>query len=357
MVSRQRSLIASGLPSRPDWRFDALVLPYKYNLKKHVSTSTESCKALHRFISEGIDVIHNHKLTLPLTEIHELLNEEQKAEFAEYYRRYLKRSKKPQLVIVVDKQKHKNMRNVYRWNMGSVDKINDKFLVKAIKHISNYEFNQEIDYAIKLSTNPSFKEIFKFIGYGIYAGASDAQLAKRWRVPIKKIEAIRLLFFDFSSFPKDRIAAFTYLRWLVSTGLLTEEDFAYYRRIYELGELGLRAQLDYHNLTKEEKSTVKQYIGDAVTATALNLHISITGKDDAKAFINTAAIVSRQSLVEHETTARIDNLRANTERVKNMVGGNELVLNDTDEKYMKILEALSTQEAPPMDLPTLADLQ
>lgn len=334
-----------SLCTRPNWRYDLLRNPAKYQLQDYVSIPTCSTGSLKRFVGQGFQ--YEVKYVIPeniRNYVAELDDDKAKLFFSLWDRAFKKNGSKK--IIVTPNTSILKANPI--WNMKRIDNIPDPFVRRLIYHYSNFIYDSAIAYALKIAHSPEHQEIFRFIGYCIYAKISDNEIAKRWRITPKQVEAIRLLHFDFSRFPVDKMACFAHLRQLTNIGLFSEVDFAYYHRVHELGELGLKAQTNYYSLNDEEKLKVKKYLGESVIANTLGLNLSIRTSEDAVRYNNSVGVVANFWIKEKEvefTEARIRNLDATTKRIENgLIVEEDSTLSEIDQHFIEMLETLSLQE-------------
>lgn len=343
--------------TNPRWRYDLVRNPIKQGFSHCVSlASSKGGRSLLRYVNVlDLNISIGWTPSAEILAIKKQLSPEAQAKFSnvlDIYRKNLHVKKKGKLA---DPKKGVSFP---LWSLKESEKLNDAFFVRLVRHMANKEFDPYIASALSLYNNPAREEAMRFIGYNFYAKKSDAALAKDWSMPVKLIEAIRLLFFDFSSFPKDRLANFTCLRQLVVNGLITDLDFSYYKRIYELGELGLKAQIDFINLTDEEKSKVKDYLATSHTTTVLNLNFSVQCKKDAAQYLGALHSLTDLTIKKKEVemvTAKIENLKASTRRLDTEASSMEMQYSDIDKKFMTLLDQASFNQGIP-ELKTIADL-
>lgn len=333
-----------ALRVRPNWRYEVLLNPATCRLQGYASVPPSDSRCLTRFLSAGLMYEVNYKVPAEIKRYMNALPPAQAEKLYSLWNRAFKRSKRKRISIDTDTARFARSKI---WNMTKIERLNDKFLIRAIKHISNYVHDQHIAYALELNNSAEHSEIFKFIGYGIYAKISDTDIARRWQIPVRSVEAIRLLFFDFSSFPKDRVANFTYLRQLANNGTISDLDFAYYKRVFELGELGLKAQTDFFSLTNEEKRVVEEYLGKSIIATTLNLNFSLRNQKDANNYGMAVSNLATYYIKRSEMTyfeAKTRNLEVQTRRIEGAMADADDGLSDMDKYFMKVLKEHSMQE-------------
>jgi len=347
----------SSFHIRPNWRFDLLKNPAKYKLQDFVHIPESGSACLNRFISKGLYFEINYKLPNYINEYASTLTEEETELLKQLWYQNFKRSKQRKITTDVDRVL---LKDNPVWNLKLVNNIQDEYVKKLIKHISDYKYDEHIQYAIDLASSKEHQDIFRFIGYGIYANLSDKELASRWKISFRKVEAIRNLFFDFSSFPKDRIANFTYLRQLHNLGLFDQIDFNYFRAIFALGELGVRAQIDYHNLSPADKSKINEFLGNSSISNTLNLNFTVNSKKDAIEYVSVVSNLANYYIKQKEAAyfdAKTRNLDAGTKRIEGAMLGAVEDMSTLDREMMDLLREYSLQETEQSEFKTLADLK
>lgn len=345
-----------GINIKPNWRYDALLHPAKYHFTQYLSKVKDNAGCLKRFIGAGL--LYELNTVLP-EEIASFISKLPKAKGDELrilWKRSLKRNKVRKLKVDYSEAalKHNAV-----WNLKKIDSIPDTFLRRAIKHVSNFQHDQYISQAFSLYQSSEYEEIIKFIGYCLYAKTPDKEVAKRWQLPVKTIEALRLLFFDFSKFPKDRVANFTFLRQLANNGTISDIDFSYYKRVFELGELGLKAQTDFSSLTKEEREVVEEYLGKTVISNTFNLQFSIRNQKDALAYGSVISTLGNYYIKQAETNyfiAKTKNVIAVTKRIEGESTATNENMTTLDKEMMALLKENSLQEIK-VEYKTLSDLK
>lgn len=345
-----------GINIKPNWRYDTLLNPAKHKLSHCLSKVKETGGCLKRFVGAGLmfELGHNppEEVSLFLTK----LPKNQAAELLLFWKKSLKKNKVKKLKVDFSEAV---LKNNPIWNLNKLNEIKDTFLCKAIKHVSNFEHDPYIEQAFSLFQSPEYEEIVKFIGYCLYAKITDQEVAKRWQLPIKTITALRLLFFDFSRFPKDRVANFTFLRQLANNGTITDIDFSYYKRVFELGELGLKAQTDFSSLTREERDIVEEYLGKTVISNTFNLQFSIRNQKDALAYGSVISTLGNYYIKQAETNyfiAKTKNVNAVTRRLEGEATATNENMTELDKELMALLKENSLQEVR-VEYKTLSELK
>lgn len=333
-------------------------------MQDFISIPSSNASCLKRFLGAGLPYEVNYKFPDYLVEISASFSAEEKELFYQLWRKSFNASTVPRIAIDTD-------RGIFQrnpvWNLKHIERIRDHFLKRLIYHHSNFKSDPHIKYALELSRSEENREIFKFIGYGVYCKLSDETLAKRWRIKVKQVEAIRCIFYDFSRFPVDRVASFTYLRQLANIGVISDTDFIFYKRAFELGDLGIRAQVDFTRLNDVERRTVEEYLGKSIIANTLNINFTIKTQKDAVNYglqvSNLASYYIRQK-ESYYMDAKITNLNAvtkNVEAATRKIEGDLLGdvedLSDMDRQMMNLLREHSLEDVPQIEYKTLADLK
>lgn len=346
-----------SLTIRPNWRFEVLQNPAKYKLADFVSIPENNVGCLKRFISAGLTCEINYKIPEYLKEYINGFTSEEIEVFNNLWYKQFKRSGQKKISVRTKKA-------IFQpnpvWNLKYVHLIQDEFLRKLILHHSNFKYDDDIQYAFQVYKSADHEDIFKFIGYGIYAGISDSQLAKRWNIKPSQVTAIRKIFFDFSRFPKDRVARFAYLRQLANIGLFSDTDFSFFKRIFELGELGLRAQVDFTSLTYEEKLKIQEYLSQSIVANTLNINFSIRNQKDAVTYGVMVTTLSNYYIKQKESQyfdAKIHNLNVVTSRIEGQMTPNTEGLTDLDEQFIALIKENSLLEPMSIEYKTLEMLK
>ena len=326
-------------------------------MQDFVSIPTNQSACLKRFLTAGLTYEVNYELPDYLTQHTSAMTDEQKRVLFKLWDRTFKVSRAKKLVVDT-KQSLFKLNPV--WNLKYVPTIQDEFLRRLIYHVSNYIYDADIKFALDMSRSEEQTLIFKFIGYGIYSQLTDAQIAKRWRLTLRQVEAIRCIFYDFSRFPKDRVANFTYLRQLANIGVIDDVDFNFFKRAFELGDLGIRAIIDYQNLTPDEKVKVQEFLATTIVTNTLSLNFTVTTYKDAVAYGAVVSNLASYYIKQKESSfidARIRNLNAMTNRVENDLLGEVEDLSALDNEMLVLLRNHSLQEVPQLEYKTLADLK
>lgn len=337
-----------SLTIRPNWRYEALRNPAKYKMQDFTFQPSSGSGCLKRYIQFGVPYEVNFKINPTLRYYLNNLNSEESQTLQRLWKRAFKNSGQRKVSCETDRA---FFTANPAWKHEEAVRISDQFLRRMVLHQSQVLFDADIAYALTVASSDEYKEIFRFIGYCIYAKVSDVDIAKRWRIKIRQVEAIRNIFFDFSKFPTDRLANLTYLRQMTFAGVFDEDDFAFYKRAFDLGELGIRAQTDYQGLTDAERDRIREFLGHSVVENTLNIQFTVKSQKDAYAYANTVGNLANY-YIKH---AELENLRAKTNQINVMtskietdMGKNtDVDLTELDRKYMELLREHSLQEVMP----------
>jgi hypothetical protein len=174
------------------------------------------------------------------------------------------------------------------------------------------------------------------------------------------MRAVRELFYDFSTCPKNDVARKAYFTQLLSNSDILEEDARFYKLCAEMGETGLKALSNYHSLTIDEKTRVEEYLGNSMIDNVLALHFSTTSTKDAMSFntvINNLASFYIKKEEVNYFRAKVRNLDASTTRIENDKSGNFTGFNADDQVAMELITNLALQENPLPIYKTITQLE
>lgn len=262
----------------PSWRYLALYYPEKFGLGWLTSKRVVDASHLKRCINKGCrpSVVYNlplyFKALLPTLPAHlqEVLIKTWNKHFFEQQPRKLSFSSATSNGVPIS------------WNIQDVDLyLNDAFLKRMVFHCFNYKHDKYIEEALRFYKDPSNSMNTKWFNYCFFGRLSDKELAINWNKPVGFIEALRLMFYDYSHWPKERIAQFSMMRQLVSNQEIDDQDYHHFRRIYDLGRVGLKSAIGLDKLEPEEIRQIDAYLGASAVDNMLNLRYTITNSKDA----------------------------------------------------------------------------
>lgn len=354
-----------GTPfQRPNWRFLAAENPRKFDLDEYLTEfdrGNKRCTALRRIRVREPDLervtslgnspaLSDFTSQLPADEsirLQSLVRQQFVTEHATtaQFRPFIRRPATATTAAC--------MEVAISWNLKKLKLVGDDFFIRYIQHISGVETYPEFTYAVSFHKSPELKNMFELLGCLIYAGRSDAEIAKSWRVSVKKIEAARMLFFDFSHYPKDRISQCAFLQYMSANKIIGDGEYMTYRRIYDLGELGLKAKYDYLGLSDDDKAKLRKYLQESVISNTLMLANTVRSKKDvlnfSKAVMDIERLdIERENLKREEVTTQLRISQIKTRE------GTDLLEHDVT--MFELVKKRSL--APPKELPviSIADL-
>jgi len=329
----------------PDWRFRAACDPRKFFFSDRIgladyrpvkgNTRSHPCKALkrkyHEKVADGPQIEQHLTYTQFMRDLIRDLPAEQGIMLHGLWRKHRKQQGIPLISFISNKLKDGDM---VWWDAQKISSFGDEYFLKVVSHIARLEYYSEINFAMVWARSPEISELFRVLGYLFYAGISEMEVAKRWKIPLKKVEAIHKLFFDFSHFPRDRTLQWALLRQLENSKILQEGDSLFYRKIFDLGELGLRAQTDYLSLTEDEKTKIKYYLRDTVVLNAFYISSLTNNTKEAYKYLQTIMEFEKLQLAREELKYKETNTRLVETKIQ-VLGGQVNVNNQFSEADQK----------------------
>ncbi|NBQ69322.1 MAG: hypothetical protein EBU46_11040 [Nitrosomonadaceae bacterium] len=243
------------------------------------------------------------------------------------------------------------------WNMTKVKELNDEPLKRLIKHQFGFQYDQAVASALKWYLDKGNSELIRHVHYACYYGMADTEMSKRWRQPIWVMRMIRLLFFDYSHLPSDRLARFSFIRQLVASGELDDTDYHRFRRIFDLGKLGLDSILGCRNLTIDEQQQIEMYLGSSVMDNTLDLRYTITNRKEALEFNRTMQNMAevKQHKLDNELKRRM--MAIQLDKLENQETGAELLSSDEALiSFQEHVKPLTAHDAEPV-YPTIIEIK
>lgn len=304
----------------PSWRYLALYYPEKFGLGWLTSKKIVDASYLKRSINKGcrpssvynLPVYFKSILSELPSHLQETLVKTWNKHYSNQHPRKLSFSSNTSNSVLVS------------WNINSVEKyLNDPFLKRMVFHCFNYKFDSYIDEAIRFYKDPSNSMNTKWFNYCFFGKLSDKELARNWRKSIGFIQALRLIFFDYSHWPTDRIAQFSMMRQLVTNQELDDQDYHYFRRIYDLGRVGLKSAIGIDKLDDSEKKVIDAYLGASAVDNMLNIRYTIGNIKDAHNFGRIMDSHKEKEIKREETSQRSELLRLTSFKLAKEMGVNE----------------------------------
>jgi hypothetical protein len=328
----------------PNWRYQIYLNPAKANLVWCCRKPKGGDSCLRRYLQypdvrETLEVNY----TFP-PKFQKVVNSLSAKSSSLFYKLFNKKLKKQDIKKVFCDTFSKKQ---HIWNIAKISALNDTFLKKLLYHTSNFNYDAYIQFAVGFKLSKDHEHIFRSIGYHIYAGLSDSEIAKRFRLYRQQIEAMRQLFFDFTHAPKEVSARAAYFTQLVDNDIITDLDRRFYKLISELGEIGLKAHSNYHALNAEEKVIVEDYLGNSMLDNVLSLNFAVTDMKDALNFnsvINNLASFYIKKEEVNYYRAKVRNLDASTTRIVSENSADVLNVDSEDEEALKLIGKLALKE-------------
>jgi hypothetical protein len=264
----------------PNWRYQATYCPERFGFGKYTSKLESSSGNLTRLIPNGVVPVEVYNLPLYIKQLSNQLSVEQYNQLLKVWNKHYFQTRNRKVTFNVNNDRP----GLINWNASKIQHINDSFLQKLIRHCFNIEGNEYISEAIKFYKNKNNSTTVKWINYSIYGGKTDKELALQWRKPLRFIEALRLTFFDYSGWPKDKLVQYSLIRQAATNNDIDSSDYHVFRRIYDLGDLGLRSILGYQTLTDDERDIIKHYLASAGVDNLMDQRFSITNLKESISF-------------------------------------------------------------------------
>lgn len=290
-----------GTPfQRPAWRYDALRNPDKYGFRNFCSRKVDNAGCLHRLTRKGLDVRVNYVVPAAVGVLSRGLPPRLAERLYAAWHRNWKRQGLPKLSIEnVDQYE-----NLVSWNARKLDRLPDVWLKKLVKHICNLEFSSDIDTALRLHLDDEYEQIKRYIGHLIFAKISDVEIAAQWRFTPGAITALRMIFFDFTALPSNPVAQWATLVQWVNNGDIKPDEFALYKRVHELGPLGLKAQVAGAFLDDGERLAVRDYLTKTAMTNTFNIQFATRTPRDALIYNRVVGDLVRLDLQREEVKVR-----------------------------------------------------
>lgn len=321
-----------GTPfQRPAWRYDALRNPDKYGFRSFCSRKVDNAGCLRRLTKKGLECRVNYVVPAAVS----ILSRELPPRLAERLRTAWNRAWKRRNVPKLAVEHIDQYENLVSWHAGKLERLPDEWLKKLVKHVCNLEYSADIATALRFHLDDEYEQIKRYIGHLIFAKVPDTVIAKEWRLTPGVITALRMLFFDFAALPVSPVAQWATLVQWVNNGDIKPDEFALYRRVHELGPLGLKAQVAGSFLDDGERLAVKDYLTKTAMSNVYNIQFATRTPRDALIYNRVIGDLGRMELQREEI-----NVRKQEQRLLEM----------QEEKLGKELNAGKVQEMQSEDL-------
>ncbi len=352
---------------RPSWRYEALQNPYKYNLdplcSRQLSTKLgeedyhiSNAGYMKRLINQGLTCTVIYRIPPVVTKFSTKLKPKLASKFAGLYNKQFKKVHPSKTYC----EHSDTTANYPSWNITKVKQLTDQYFKKLILHMAGIDFSDDIDFALRFWMSPENKELRKHIGCSSWAEVPIETQAKRWRITVPRMKAIINLFYDFSHFPKDRTARWVMLKQMTDIGELDHGEFLFYKKIYDLGELGWKMQFDYHHLSVEEKEKIATYLNETGITNAININFGVNTTKDILIYNRLIHDVHKLSIYKQELKQKEAMISLMEMKAKEIgrdinVGSEEANLEDVKLLQALIKELSSIDNEP--KFPSIIDVQ
>jgi hypothetical protein len=304
----------------PSWRYLALYYPERFGLGWLTSKRIVDAAHLKRSINKGCRPSTVYSLPLYFQSIigelaphlQEVLLKTWNKHYFDQHPRKLSFSSNTSNSVPIS------------WNIRNVEEyLNDDFLKRMVFHCFNYRFDHYIDEAIKFHKDPSNSMNVKWFNYCFFGKLTDKELAHNWNKSLGFVKALRLMFYDYSHWPADRIAQFSMMRQLVTNQEIDDQDYHNFRRIYDLGRLGLKSAIGLDKLNPEEMRQIDNYLTASTVDNMLNLRYTITNGREAHNFGRIMDAHGEKKMKKEEISQRAELLKLTSLKLAREMGVNE----------------------------------
>ena len=339
----------------PSWRYQAIHSPERFGFSECLSkTKNPDSGHLSRLVPNGILPVNVYRQPIYMQQLNARLSLGLQQILARVWNKHFYRTNSSKLTFNNVGTKETGF---ISWNIPKLEKINDLQFVRIVKHCYNYEGDPYIGEALKFYKNPDNDISRKWINYSIYGGKTDKELALQWHKPIKFFEALRALFYDYRSWPKDRLVQYSLIRQMVSNGEFDDADYHAFRRIFDLGDLGLRSALGHTAFTVDEQYKIKEYLAGASVDVLLDQRFTISSTRDIMNYNRAVADYANIGLKRLEMEQRAALMRLNCQRTEKELGiAQNTTLESEDIELMEYLKIKTHENIKPV-FPTFIDIQ
>jgi hypothetical protein len=144
---------------------------------------------------------------------------------------------------------------------------------------------------------------------------------------------------------------------MVSNNELDSADYHTLRRIYDLGDIGLRSILGHQLLNENEKDMVKAYLSGAGIDNLMDQRFAITNLKESAQFTKSVAEYANVGLRKLEMEQKAAIMRLTAQRMEKDMGvGSEITVYSEDTILLDNLKEMMTREKD-VKFPTFIDIQ
>jgi hypothetical protein len=150
---------------------------------------------------------------------------------------------------------------------------------------------------------------------------------------------------------------YSLIRQLVSNNELDATDHHAFRRIFDLGELGLRSVLGHQNFTEDESRRIKSYLANTTIDVLLDQRFTISSTKDIINYNKSVAEYANIGLKQLEMEQRAALMRLTHKRMEQEMGieqSTEVYAEDTE--LMEYLQMAMRKNASP-ECPSFIDIK
>ena len=337
----------------PSWRYKATLCPERFGFAEYCSKIKANSGCLARLMSNGVTPVEKYILPIYITQLMNKLPKDLGEQLLKVWNKHYFKNRQRKVTFNVNE----NSGGLINWHSKKIEKLNDDFLKKLIRHCYHIQGDEYIAEAIKFRTNPNNDVSVRWMNYSFYGGRTDREIAIHWHKPVKFVQALRLTFFDYSGWPKDKLVQYSQLRQLVSNNEIDDKDYHNFRRIYDLGDIGLRSILGYQLLNEYERDTIKNYLAGAGVDNLMDQRYAITNLRESISFNRSIAEYANIGLRKVEMEQRAAVMRLTAQRIEKEMGienSNTLYMEDT--ALLNNLRELMSQDQPG-EFPAVIDVK
>lgn len=338
----------------PNWRYQATHSPEKFGFSDFLSKPEPNAGHLTRLIPNGTTPVNVYYQPIYMRQLKSRLSPRLSYILDRIWDRQFQRTNSGKITFNnVNPKEH----GFISWNMRKLATLNDDFFKRLVMHCYHYQPDQYIGDAIKFYKNPDNDVSIKWMNYSIYGGKTDTELATQWRKPVKFIQALRLIFYDYSSWPKDRLVQYSLIRQMVSNNQLDAADYHAFRRIFDLGELGLRSVLGHQSFNEKESLLIKEYLAGATVDALMDQRFTISSTKDIMNYNRAVADYANIGLKRLEMEQRAALMRLTGQRMEKELGiEQDTDMYDEDIELIGYLKEMMKKNAEPV-FPSFIDIK
>ncbi len=343
----------------PNWRYVLYLNPGKLELAQYVSKPEEGSNIHKRFITdEDLEkgAVDSSSYTFSprfQKNVVDGLGADNRTLFYRILNRKLKKEQQRRIYC----SSYRNSQAV--WNGESIRFVSDGYMRKFLYHVAGIQPNKAIQFALDLRVSGQHDHIYNAIGYQIYAGIPDWKVAWRFKLRREQVEAVRMLFFDFSTAPKEPIARAAYFTQLVDNEIISDKDKRFYKLAAELGEVGLKAISSFTSLTPDERFQIEEYLAASMLDNILSIGVAVSNAKEAAAYNSIISGLANFHIKKQEAvyfTAKIKHLEASTVKLLNDAAEERSNLDDSDTEAMELIASMARKENELPPYPAITEL-